>query len=383
MSEPDKPQSRPPDTVDPKPHIREKSATCPVCGEHTLRGYFVDLPSGKIDYSHLFLPVLRDRYSVEGAAALPNLTLLDNYICTNDLYCYVGKVDVHETRKGTRFDLTPNDFYKGHVYLKSDREAVVGRRLAFFLGALQYSSLDAREILPPEDTDLQYDKIETLVRYLLDVTNDNVPLDHERTYRVFHTLATDLEWNIVAPAMRDLLISPKLAGAMMELQLADLLYLHRRTAERNRTRIDYPDLYDTLHTYRELCRAGESLDDLLAGNVLFQCLKMAEHFVDQRRFNLLHIAFDISAYQVRVKSRMGSDINRNLDKLAGNADVMLYLNVRLARDLGVDNPQEEAAIRLLRRRLETIGDYAFAGRSKDSVSIARLGSYLKKFVADL
>jgi hypothetical protein len=132
-----------------------------------------------------------------------------------------------------------------------------------------------------------------------------------------------------------------------------------------------------------LLHAGGSLDETLAGNILFQCLKMAEFFRDSRRVELLNTAFAITAFMVRIRSRVGADINRHLEALAANADVMFYLNIRLGRDLGIHNPLEYATLRLLERRLELIADYSFPKETPESVRIARIGRHLKKFVAEL
>ncbi len=369
------------ESPDRKPHVRKKTARCPVCGETSLSGYFVEIASGKIGYNEFFLPVLLSPDAIEDGEKYKNLTLLDNYICLHDLFVYVGKIKVTETPKGTQFDLAPNIFTTAARYYKSDPEPVIGQRLGFVLGAIQYSLFDATTILPPEDTLLDRQKISHLVHYLLDGANDQAP-DPEQTYRVFDILRNDLKWDPMAALFHNFIGSRKVFGALLELQLSDLLYIHRRNML-VRKRVTYPELYDTLRAYRKVAEEGGSLDDDLAGNMLFQCLRMAEFFVDGRRLQLLEAAFGISSFLVRVRLRLGANINRNLDKLAGNADVMLYLNIRLGHELGIDNPQEEVAIRLLKRRLNTIGDYAFAGRSPEAVHIARIGGFLKKFVAKL
>jgi hypothetical protein len=364
------------------PRLREKVVNCLVCGRHTLRGYFADLAAGQVGYNEFFLPVPIASTKIEGGEALANLTLLDNYVCPHDLYVYVGKIAIVDTPSGAEYEFTRNHFHRAHINFKPDTEQVVAGRLTFFFQALLRSGSAPPPPKPTDDNLRRTEKIVRLTKGLYEVCSELKP-DENAAYKAFVTMTEELRWNPLESLLEKFFQDRAVAGAVMELQLADLIYRHRRDAEKRRERVAYSDLYRALDRYRNLAVSGGSLDDYLAGNILLQCLKMAAHFTDSRRHALLQAAFDVSSFQVRVKSRLGADMNQDLDVVAANPDVMMYLNVRLGRELGVTNPHEEGAVRLLHRRLRTVGDYQFASSTQESARAERIGGFLKTFVADL
>jgi hypothetical protein len=362
--------------------IHQRHIACPACDQPSLTGCVHDLAAEQTEYNSLFLPVAAPSAKFDQPLVVPNLTLFDTYLCPNDLYAYAGRVALRETPHGPVYDLDPNVFYRMYIFYGPDRETIIARRMCFFFEALQRSPFEPGPMIPPADRNPQAETIDKLVRYLLAAYQED-PVDYRQFWKVWRTLINDCQWNPLVPLVDHFHRSYKVMGAVMELQLADLLFLHRRTQIKKARAVPYRELYEVLGRYRNLLHAGGSLDETLAGNILFQCLKMAEFFRDSRRVELLNTAFAITAFMVRIRSRVGADINRHLEALAANADVMFYLNIRLGRDLGIHNPLEYATLRLLERRLELIADYSFPKETPESVRIARIGRHLKKFVAEL
>lgn len=366
----------------PSAKLRLKTAQCPVCSQQTLIGPTIDLPADKVDYSPLFLPVAARTAVIEGAERLLDFSLLDNYTCPNDLFVYVGKIRTITVHEGQRVDFNPNFFYKSHVYFRPRREEIIGARLNFFFAALRNAGFNPELAEPPPDTPVSRPRVQNLVDTLLS-GGPTGRLEAIDAYKLLRTATSELNWNPLAALLKHFCQSAPVARAVLELQLADLLFLHRRMTERRRDRVTFADLPKTLDLYVHKATSDGSLDDDLAGNILFQCLKLAAISPAEHQERMLRTAFDISGFLVRVRSRLGSEMNRNLDVLAGNADVMLYLNVRLGRQLGTPNPQEETVIRLLRRRLGTIADYIYAQDTKESARTVRLGGFLKNFIETL
>lgn len=370
--------------------VHPKSGPCPVCGEQSLLGCAVDLPADKIEYSKYFLPVVR---AAEFDPAPPSnqLIFFDNYFCPNDLFVYSGRITINELAKGTQYNLDPNVFYKMYVYFNPDRELKIGRRLAFFFASLRYAGIDIESLLPPVDAAVpRRDALGKLLNHLLEMSVQTTTSaeDEERqnplnVFKILRTIQKDFQWNPLQAAGPFFYQSYGVIGAVLELQLADLLYLHRRSQIRGAQTIPFDDLYEALDRYRRFSQAEKSLDEDLAGNILFQCLKMSEVFHDSRRIRCLLAAHAICEYLVKIKSRVGGDVNRNLDKLAANPDVMFYLYVRLSRDLGVESATEQAVLRLLERRLGMIADYSMPHPSQESARTMRIGAYLRQFVAEL
>lgn len=369
--------------------VHPKSGPCPVCGEQSLLGCTVDLPADKIEYNSYFLPIAR---GVEFDPAPPSNQLIyfDNYFCPDDLFTYSGRINITESSKGPKYNLDPNVFYKMYVYFNPDRETAIGRRLAFFLASLRYAGFDIETLLPPADQPgIRREALGKLLAHLLEMCSKTnyaegeEPLDPLKVMKIFRTIKKDFQWNPLQSAGPFFFLSYGVLGAVLELQLADLLYLHRRTQMRGATPIPFDELYEALDRYRRFSQAEKSLDEDLAGNILFQCLKMSEVFRDTRRIRCLLAAHSICEYLVKIKSRVGGDINRNLDILAANPDVMFYLYVRLSRDLGVEGANEQAVLRLLERRLGMIADYSIPHASQESARTMRIGGYLKKFLVDL
>jgi hypothetical protein len=254
--------------------------------------------------------------------------------------------------------------------------------LAFFLNSLDRNFFKRERLSPPPEAGLRTELIDKLIALLFQLAAAESP-DPEQIHRVFQALRVEQQWNPLAALAHRFYHSFEMMAAVLELQLADLLYLHRRSLAKGVRHTAFRDLYDELERLRQLALTGGLLDEDLAGNLIFHCLKMAEFFRDTRRYDCLRTVYALTKFMVQIRSRVGADINRRLDALAGNADVMFYLNVRLGRDLHDANALERATLNLLQRRLSTIADYVYPGATEESVRVARIGRHLKQFVRGL
>jgi len=189
-------------------------------------------------------------------------------------------------------------------------------------------------------------------------------------------------WNPFALIPSRILQSRGILLATLELQLADLLYLHRRESMRNRKPFRYKELASALDQFEEAAQGG-SMDDDLAGNLLIQCLKIIDVSAGRKGFDYLSAAHHLSEFLVRIKSRPGYNINRKLEVLAVNADVTIYLNLALAKEIGRVGEYDASRLRILKKRLSMVGDYSIPGATEESARIVRIGRYLRKFTEAL
>lgn len=365
-----------------KPRVRERSVPCPVCKQRALVGYWADLPAGGSDYNNLFLPVLAPSVHVEGFKQAGSLALLDNYFCRNDLFTYTGHIKIEEKEKGPNFILENNVFHRMSRYYGAHPEEMEGHRVAFFLTALKNCRFNLQKVAPPDNGQYDVPAIAKAWDELLNLCAES-PLSLPAVYKCHHKLVDRLKWNPLTAIMQNFYQSASINAAFFEMQLADLLYVFRREKTKQTALVTYDELYRLLDGFRKLFLADTPLDDEMTGNVLFHCLKMADLFTGERRQRLLETAYAASKYLVRIKSRLGTDLNQKLDVLAGNADVTFYLFLRLCRELKQEDGLQGPVLRLLRRRLEIIADYSSSQETEESIRVARIGKYLKKFTAEL
>lgn len=365
-----------------KPRIRERIVPCPVCKQRTLLGYWADLPAGGSDYNNLFLPVLAPDVHVEGFKQSGPLAMIDNYFCKNDLFTYTGHIKIEESEKGPKFNLEANVFHRISRYYGTKPEEMEGHRLVFLISALRACRFDLKAVVPPENSQLNQPAISKAWNELLAACAGNPP-SIPTAYKLFHQLVDRLQWNPLEAMLPNFYQSLSFTAAFFEMQLADLLYVFRREKTKQTQLVPYEELYRLLEGFRKLFLADTPLDDEMTGNVLFHCLKMAAVFSGERQRRLLETAFAASKYLVRLKSRLGTDLNAKLDVLAGNADVTFYLFLRLIRELKIEDGLEGPVQRLLRRRLEIIADYSSSQETEESIRVARIGGYLKKFFKEL
>lgn len=365
-----------------KIRVREKTAPCPICNESSLLGYCIDLHAEKIEYNNMFLPIPEAGLPIEGLGPSSTLTLLDNYFCPNDLFTYSGHIRVREKDRGRDYVFDNNVFYRMTRFYNVLHDEMVGNRLAFFCQSLAGWGFDPHRLAPVDDGEHDVGLISETWHELLDACEATHPPIRD-VYEQFRFLVDSLRWNPLASLTANFHQSAAFMAAFFELQLSDLLFLFRREKIKRSQLVEHQELYRLLESYRRMCLADEPMDDDLAGNVLFHCLKMANLIAGDRHRRLLETAFAVSKFLVRIKSRLGTDLNRKLDVLAGNADVIFYLFLRLTRELKIEDESAEPVFRLLRRRLDLIADYATPQETQESIRIARIGRFLKKFLGEI
>lgn len=365
-----------------RPRIREKTTPCPVCGRPSLIGYWVDLPAEKIEYNNLFLPIPAPDLIIDGHGLSNTLTLLDNFFCPNDLYTFTGHIKVREKDRGRDYLFDNNVFYRLARFYNVLHDDLVGNRLVFLFKSLGGWGFDMRRLAPVDDGEHDVEPIWETWNEMLEACDKEHP--HIRDiYALFRHLVDYLHWNPLELLTPNFHRSASFMAAFFEMQLADLLFLFRREKIKRSQPVQYQELYRLLESYRKMCLADEPMDDDLAGNMLFHCLKMANLIAGNRQRLLLETAHAISKFLVRIKSRVGADLNRKMDVLAANADVTFYLFLRLTRELKMEDELADPVARLLRRRLELIADYAMPQGTPESTRVARIGRFLKKFLDEL
>ena len=347
--------------------VHRRTLRCPVCSAETLVGFAHDLPGRHMDYDRYFLPVPTGG-GVQTEFLVPNLTLFNNYVCPADLFVYSG--NIRQGDGGLAFD--ENAFYDFRRTIRADRSEYTGRRVRFFLRAL------AANGKAPESIARSRADAARLVALAADGQDRSAEIG-----KLFLRARSSAEGNPLSHLLTAFYKDRSMMTATLEMQLADLLYLLNRQENRRARPLPYDGLYPALDHLRARLAAEHAVHTDLAGDVLFQCLRLLDFFDSTRKHALLQTAFAITRYLTRLNLRIGADLNRKLSVLSINADVLFYLHVRLGRDLGADVEDEAAILTFVERRLEMIGDYHRAAEDPNAVRVVRIGKTLRRLIADL
>jgi hypothetical protein len=142
-------------------------------------------------------------------------------------------------------------------------------------------------------------------------------------------------------------------------------------------------MYEAVNRLKNAAQHVRRLDGEIVAEIVFLALRLAALVPDPKRALLLETACHCAGYLVTRGIRPGADMNRALDSPGRNPDVLLYLHLRLARDLGIEVPDEGVLIRFIWKRMGTVRDYLFPAPTETSRRIARIGAHLVRYVAEL
>ena len=225
--------------------IHPRIASCPVCGQSTLLGYTFDLPDHEIEYDDHFLPRAVGVGRTNGEPPADRLALFNHYLCPVDLFAYSGNIATSngETR------LEENVYGEFSRFLRGRRPEFLGARVRFFLAALVANGLPPSALARKDGTAEERQAAAGAWASLV-ATAGRESQTPASVYSAFRRLLDDHGWNPFEALLPEFYHNPPVMRAFLKLQLADILFLLRRSVERRPAPVAYPRLFDALGRLR-------------------------------------------------------------------------------------------------------------------------------------
>jgi hypothetical protein len=251
----------------------------------------------------------------------------------------------------------------------------MGGRIAFLVTALMANGLNLWQMVPDPKAHAGAALIAKAVRELVgDCQAEG--FDPRTVYKLFITLKNEARWNPFQGLLPDFHKNRIFMTTILELQLADTLYMLQRSLEKGARPLSYRSLYPRLEELQAVLRRQSALNIDQLSDILFQCLKLAEFLQDDRRTTLLRTAFEATEYLKIGNLQIGAKLDRKLHVISRNADVLFYLNIQLGWELGLENPNAKDLLRFILKRLDRNPEYKYPKSSKESVRTQRIGKQL-------